>query len=108
MRPPTLRTSVPSCPRFGPAQRNVASYVWLIKCVGDPVFCAPNIGNGGHLGLSHSPLFVGSATNHPAMPGFKAPDELLPAVPPERMQERRRLLDGLNPADERHERKSSH
>src|SRR5947207_6249614 len=52
-----------------PTQRTVASYVWLIKCVGDPVFCAANIGNGGHLGLTHSPLFVGSATNHPAMPG---------------------------------------
>ena len=23
-----------------PSQRSVASYVWLIKCVGDPVFCA--------------------------------------------------------------------
>jgi hypothetical protein len=82
-----------------PSQRSVASYVWLIKCVGDPVFCAPNIGTGGHLGMSHSPLFVGSATNHPAMPGFKAPDELLPAESPERMQDRRRLLDGLNPAE---------
>jgi hypothetical protein len=81
-----------------PTERTVASYVWLIKCVGDPVFCAANIGNGGHLGLTHSPLFVGSATNHPAMPGFKAPDELLPAVPPERMQERRQLLDGVDPA----------
>ena len=81
-----------------PTQRTVASYVWLIKCVGDPVFCAANIGNGGHLGLNYGPLFVGSATDHPAMPGFKAPDELLPAVPPERIQERRRLLDGLNPA----------
>src|SRR6478752_5683750 len=81
-----------------PTRRTVASYVWLIKCVGDPVFCAANIGNGGHLGLIHSPLFVGSATNHPAMPGFKAPDELFPAVPPERMLERQRLLDGLNPA----------
>jgi len=80
-----------------PTQRTVASYVWLIKCVGDPVFCAANIGNGGHLGLLHSPLFVGSATNHPAMPGFKAPDELLAAVPRERMQERRPLLDSLNP-----------
>ena len=79
-----------------PTQRTVASYVWLIKCVGDPVFCAANIGNGGHLGLLHSPLFVGSATNHPAMPGFKAPDELLAAVPRERMQERRPLLDSLN------------
>src|SRR3954447_16284891 len=43
-----------------PTRRTVASYVWLIKCVGDPVFCAANIGNGGHLGLTHSPLFVGS------------------------------------------------
>ncbi|HEV3137803.1 MAG TPA: DUF1501 domain-containing protein [Pirellulales bacterium] len=81
-----------------PSQRSIASYVWLIKCVGDPVFCAPNIGTGGHLGISHSPLFVGSAANHPAMPGFRAPDELIPAVPPERMLERRRLLEGLNPA----------
>jgi hypothetical protein len=82
-----------------PRQGSVASYVWLIKCVGDPVFCAPNIGTGGHLGMSHSPLFVGSANNHPAMSTFRAPEELFPAVPVERMQERRRLLDGLNPAD---------
>jgi Protein of unknown function (DUF1501) len=79
-----------------PTQRTVASYVWLIKCVGDPVFCAPNIGTGGHLGMTHSPLFVGSASNHPAMPGFQAPEELLPSVPPERMLERRQLLDCLN------------
>jgi hypothetical protein len=32
------------------------------------------------------------------MPGFKAPDELLPAVPPGRLLDRRRLLDALNPA----------
>jgi hypothetical protein len=30
-----------------PNQRDVVSYVWLIKCVDDPVFCAPNIGTGG-------------------------------------------------------------
>jgi len=84
--------------KIRPSQRSVASYVWLIKCVGDPVFCAPNIGTGGHLGAGYSPLFIGSATNHPALPGFKAPNELLPAVQPERMQERRRLLEGLNPA----------
>src|SRR5437763_5816225 len=50
-----------------PTQRNVASYVWLIKCVGDPVFCAPNIATGGSLGSPYAPLFVGSADNHPAM-----------------------------------------
>ncbi|MBI2826971.1 MAG: DUF1501 domain-containing protein [Planctomycetia bacterium] len=82
-----------------PNESSVAPYVWLIKCVGDPVFCAPNIGTGGHLGVSYSPLFVGSAANHPAMPGFKAPDELLPVVPLERMQERRSLLEGLNVAE---------
>ena len=81
--------------KLRPSQRGVAPYVWLIKCVGDPVFCAPNIGTGGHLGAGHSPMFVGSATNHPAMPGFKAPEELLPAVTPTRMLERRRLLEGL-------------
>lgn len=82
-----------------PSQRTIASYVWLIKCVGDPVFCAPNIGHAGHLGMTYSPLFVGSAANHPAMPNFQAPDELLPAVPPDRMLERRRLLEGLSPAE---------
>ena len=30
--------------RLRPNQDAIASYVWLIKCVGDPVFCAPNIG----------------------------------------------------------------
>jgi hypothetical protein len=49
--------------------------------------------------MTYSPLFVGSANNHPAMRGFKAPDELLPAVPSERMQERRQLLKGLSPAE---------
>lgn len=82
-----------------PSQRSIASYVWLIKCVGDPVFCAANIGTGGHLGMTCSPLFVGSATNHPAMPDFRPPDELLPAVAAERLQDRRHLLDGLNPAE---------
>lgn len=78
-----------------PNQSTIASYVWLIKCVGDPVFCAPNIGTGGHLGAVHSPLFVGSANNHPAMATFKAPEELYPTVALDRMHERRRLLNGL-------------
>lgn len=82
--------------RPNPNANSIASYVWLIKCVGDPVFCAPNIGTGGHLGAVHSPLFVGSASNHPAMPTFKAPEELYPAVSPDRMLTRRRLVDGLD------------
>jgi Protein of unknown function (DUF1501) len=84
--------------RVRPSERNIANYVWLIRCVGDPVFCAPNIGSGGHLGAQYTPLFVGSATNHPAMPTFRAPDELQPAVETERLQRRRQLLDYLEPA----------
>jgi hypothetical protein len=82
--------------RVRPSPRSVASYVWLIKCVGDPVFCAANIGTGGHLGAAYSPLFVGSASNHPAMPGFKGPEELFGASEPRRLEERRQLLEGLN------------
>jgi hypothetical protein len=83
--------------RVRPAERNIANYVWLIRCVGDPVFCAPNIGSGGHLGAQYTPLFVGSAANHPAMPTFRAPDELQPAVEPARLQDRRRLLGSVHP-----------
>jgi hypothetical protein len=82
--------------RVRPSERNIANYVWLIRCVGDPVFCAPNIGSGGHLGAQYTPLFVGAANNHPAMPTFRAPDELQPAVEPARLQGRRRLLDSLD------------
>src|SRR5205814_2040804 len=78
-----------------PTQRNVASYVWLIKCVGDPVFCAPNLATGGYLGSPYAPLFVGSAENNPALPGFKPPDSLIPAEPPQPMRERQRLLDAM-------------
>jgi hypothetical protein len=85
--------------RLRPSERNIANYVWLIRCVGDPVFCAPNIGSGGHLGAQHTPLFVGSANNHPAMPEFRAPDELQPAVPPDRLAGRRDLLAALDPTD---------
>ncbi|MBY0526394.1 MAG: DUF1501 domain-containing protein [Gemmataceae bacterium] len=86
--------------KIRPSQRNVASYVWLIKCVGDPVFCAPNIGTGGILGAPYAPLFVGAADNHPAMPGFKPPDVFASTdTSEERIQARRRLLDNLDPAE---------
>ncbi len=84
--------------RVRPSARTMASYVWLIRCVGDPVFCAPNLGTGGHLGAAYAPLFVGSATNHPALPGFHGPDELFGSTEPQRLQGRRRLLDRLDPA----------
>jgi hypothetical protein len=57
-----------------PSKRNLVSNAWLIKCVGDPVFCAPNIGIGGYLGSAYAPVFIGGANNHPAMDSFKAPE----------------------------------
>lgn len=57
-----------------PSQRNLVSNAWLIKCVGPPVFCAPNIGIGGYLGSAYAPVFVGSAQNHPAMDTFTPPE----------------------------------
>ena len=56
------------------SDRNLLTNAWLIKCVGAPVFCAPNIGSGGYLGSSYAPVFIGSADNHPAMPKFKLPE----------------------------------
>ncbi|MFL5241585.1 MAG: DUF1501 domain-containing protein, partial [Gemmataceae bacterium] len=81
--------------KLRPSQQNVASYVWLIKCVGDPVFCAPNIGTGGNLGGFYAPLFVGDATNNPATPNFKPPEALLPVDTKDRLNARSALLANL-------------
>ncbi|NBO93681.1 MAG: DUF1501 domain-containing protein [Planctomycetia bacterium] len=78
-----------------PSEKTFANYVWLIKCVGDPVFCAPNIGTGGSLGAPYAPLFVGSAENNPSLPNFKAPDILTPTEPIDRMSDRNKLLGRL-------------
>ena len=75
-------------------ERNLLTNAWLIKCVGAPVFCAPNIGSGGYLGSSYAPVFIGSADNHPAMPKFKLP-EIYETGDPVRLQKRRALLDSL-------------
>jgi hypothetical protein len=77
-----------------PSTRNFVSNAWLIKCVGPPVFCAPNIGIGGYLGSAYAPLFVGSADNHPAMPDFKPP-EIYDAYDEARFDERKSLLRNL-------------
>ncbi len=75
-------------------ERNLITNAWLIKCVGDPVFCAPNIGSGGYLGSSYAPVFIGSAENHPAMPKFKLP-EIYDSGDLTRIHGRRKLLDTL-------------
>lgn len=77
-----------------PSTRNFVSNAWLIKCVGPPVFCAPNIGIGGYLGSAYAPVFVGAADNHPAMPDFKPPS-LYDSYDEQRFEERKVLLSGL-------------
>jgi hypothetical protein len=74
-----------------PSTRNMVSNAWLIKCVGRPVFCAPNIGIGGYLGSAYAPVFVGSAQNHPAMDNF-APPSIYNLADPKRLATRRNLL----------------
>lgn len=77
-----------------PSKRNFVSNAWLIKCVGPPVFCAPNIGIGGYLGSAYAPVFVGSAENHPAMADFKPP-EIYDSYDATRFDERKLLLGSL-------------
>jgi len=77
-----------------PSKRNIVSNAWLIKCVGRPVFCAPNIGIGGYLGSAYAPVFVGSAKNHPAMDDF-TPPKIYDLGDRKRLAERRRLLAAL-------------
>ena len=74
--------------------RNLLTNAWLIKCVGPPVFCAPNISSGGYLGSAYAPVFIGSADNHPAKPDFKLP-EIYDMADPARLKDRRKLLDSL-------------
>ena len=77
-----------------PSTRNFVSNAWLIKCVGPPVFCAPNIGIGGYLGSAYAPVFVGSAKNHPAMKNFEPPQIYNP-YDEDRFEERKSLLASL-------------
>ena len=77
-----------------PSERNIVSNAWLIKCVGPPVFCAPNIGIGGYLGSAYAPVFVGSAKNHPAMETFEPPP-IYDLGDPDRLAKRRSLLSSL-------------
>ncbi len=74
-----------------PSTRNLVSNAWLIKCVGRPVFCAPNIGIGGYLGSAYAPVFVGSEKNHPAMADFKTP-QVYEMGDTERLAKRKQLL----------------
>ena len=80
--------------KYKPSKRNIVSNAWLIKCVGAPVFCAPNIGIGGYLGSAYAPVFVGSEKNHPAMATF-APPEIYDPVNESRLAQRRELLSDI-------------
>jgi len=77
-----------------PSKRNIVSNAWIIKCVGRPVFCAPNIGTGGYLGSAYAPVFVGSAQNHAAMENF-TPPEIYDLGDRDRLDERRNLLTSI-------------
>lgn len=77
-----------------PSTRNFVSNAWLIKCVGPPVFCAPNVGIGGYLGSAFAPVFIGAADNHPALASFQPP-QIYDPVDEARFDERKGLLRRL-------------
>jgi hypothetical protein len=79
-----------------PSRRNVASYFWLLDPGRASVFISAFIATGGFLGARHAPMFIGSSANHPAMPGFRGPDELFARTDVARMNNRRQLLTTLN------------
>ena len=79
-----------------PNRSNVASYFWLLNPGRASVFISAFIGTGGHLGARHAPVFIGTPTNHPAMPNYRGADELFAPADPVRMGDRRQLLDRLN------------
>jgi hypothetical protein len=80
-----------------PSTRNFVSNAWLIKCVGPPVFCAPNLGIGGYLGSAYAPVFVGAADNHPAMSDFKPPS-IYDSYDEKRFEMRKSLISRLESA----------
>jgi hypothetical protein len=80
--------------KHSPSKRNIVSNAWLIKCVGAPVFCAPNIGIGGYLGSAYAPVFVGSEKNHPALDNF-VPPEIYDLGDQTRLNHRRQLLNSM-------------
>jgi len=80
-----------------PSTRNFVSNAWLIKCVGPPVFCAPNLGIGGYLGSAYAPVFIGAADNHPAMSDFKPPS-IYDAYDEKRFEVRKSLISQLESA----------
>jgi hypothetical protein len=81
-----------------PNRRNVASYFWLLNPGRASVFISAFIGTGGYLGARHAPVFIGTSSNHPALPTFRGADELFAPADPVRMEGRRKLLGKLNAA----------
>lgn len=82
-----------------PTQRNVVSYVWLFNPGRASVFISAHIATGGYLGAKHAPMFIGDTNNHPAMPKFRGPEDLFGPFDPDRLEQRRNLLQSLNSDD---------
>ena len=84
-----------------PSQRNVASYVWLIKCVGDPGLLRPEHRHRRPPGRAATARCSSARpTTIRPCPTSRLPTSCCPRSTPERMQDAASLLDGLDPADE--------
>ena len=83
-----------------PTPCNVVSYVWLFNPGRASVFISAHIATGGYLGAKHAPMFIGDTNNHPAMPALsRAGGICSPRSIPDRLEDRRNLLQALNSRD---------
>ena len=90
-----------------PSQRNVATYVWLIKLRRRSRLLRPEHRHRRPPGLAATPRCSSARrpTTRPC-PASGLRTSCFAADPPERMQDAAALLDGLNPASRQHERQS--
>ena len=82
--------------REKPATRNVPSYVWLQDLEGSSGV-GGHYHTGGFLGAAYAPLRIGKGLDNPSVPGFRvAAFDSPTGLTPERQEDRRRLLAGVN------------
>jgi hypothetical protein len=83
--------------KLRPARHNIPSYVWLQNLDRD---VQPRYLNGGFLGTAYAPLRVGTNLDNPSAANFRMTAFDPPAgVSPGRLQQRYRLLAGLETAE---------
>jgi hypothetical protein len=82
--------------KLRPSEANVPAHVWLQKFGGGAAPPDHAYLTGGRLGLAYAPMLIGQRhDDNPASPDFRVGAFDAQGVPPQQLQQRRRLLQGL-------------